>query len=71
MVPGARTSTNFLSVLVPCYNEEVIETIRARLSAVFQAEFGDRFEIIFIEDGSVDNKGTSSAKLLTENLMIR
>lgn len=43
-----------LSVVVPCYNEdEVLDTFWARTSGVL-AGITDRFEVIFIDDGSRD-----------------
>ncbi len=44
----------FVSVIVPCFNEElVIETTYQRLDAVMRGHFG-RYELLFINDGSRD-----------------
>ena len=65
-----------LSIVVPCYNEEkgLIELIR-RLIATAQAEVGGSFEIILVNDGSVDGSwsemlrlGERNPNLITVNL---
>jgi polyisoprenyl-phosphate glycosyltransferase len=43
------------SVIVPCLNEEeTIEAFYARLAPVLEAEFGQQWEIVFVDDGSTD-----------------
>lgn len=43
------------SAIVPCLDEEeTLELFYERVSPVLQAEFGDRWEIVFIDDGSTD-----------------
>lgn len=55
-----------LSVVVPCFNEEeVIEHTHARLTKVL-SESGDDFEIIYVDDGSLDR----TAELL-RNIQVR
>jgi len=47
--------TPLVSILVPCFNEEGnVEVLYARLKAVFEEIPGVRFEIIFIDNMSVD-----------------
>jgi dolichol-phosphate mannosyltransferase len=49
-----------LSVVVPCYNEiEVLPELHRRLTAVCQAQFGQDYEIVLVDDGSRD--GTRDA----------
>lgn len=44
----------FISVVVPCYNEqEVIRETHARLAAVLDA-MGARWEVVYVDDGSID-----------------
>jgi len=48
-------SPKFISIVVPCYNEEEsVEPFFDRLSAVIH-EMGIPFECIFVDDGSADN----------------
>jgi dolichol-phosphate mannosyltransferase len=50
-----RADSPFLSVVVPCVNEEqVVEETARRLVFVFEAA-GLGFELIFVDDGSVDS----------------
>ena len=52
--PGGRR--DFLSVVVPCYNEsEVIELFYRDVRPVLDALEGFEFELIFVDDGSVDD----------------
>jgi len=45
-----------LSVVVPCYNEaSVLEAAAERISAACKLNFGDNYEIIFVDDGSEDS----------------
>lgn len=49
------TAPDFLSVVVPCYNEaEVLDETIPQLTTALEAIPGIRFEIIFIDDGSRD-----------------
>lgn len=48
--------TPFLSIIVPCYNEEaVLPEIYARLTAVCAPYAAQGYEIIFVNDGSSDS----------------
>jgi polyisoprenyl-phosphate glycosyltransferase len=52
--PGAASGRALLSVVVPCFNEEVIlPTFHARLGAVLEGMDMDA-EIVYIDDGSSD-----------------
>lgn len=45
-----------LSVVVPCYNEEEgVHELHHRVSAVCQAQIGDEYEVVFVNDGSKDS----------------
>jgi dolichol-phosphate mannosyltransferase len=53
--PQIGTVKRDLSVVVPVYNEEAgLDALLARTLPVCQAEFGDNFEIILVDDGSSD-----------------
>lgn len=53
MMPSSETI--YLSVVIPCFNEEdCIAASHARLTAVCQKEAGDRYELVFVNDGSTD-----------------
>ncbi len=42
-------------VIIPCFNEqEVLNLTYARVSSVMEKNFGDNYELIFIDDGSKD-----------------
>jgi dolichol-phosphate mannosyltransferase len=44
-----------LSVVVPCYNEqEGVHELHRRVSAVCQAQIGDEYELVLVNDGSKD-----------------
>lgn len=44
-----------ISVIIPCFNEqEVLNLTYARVSSVMEKNFGDNYELIFIDDGSKD-----------------
>jgi len=52
-----------LSVIIPCYNEEPnIPEIYKRLSAACK-EFGDDYELVFVNDGSEDNSWYAITRL--------
>jgi glycosyltransferase involved in cell wall biosynthesis len=49
-------SAPFLSVVVPCYNEEAcLAELHGRLSAAARAAAGDSYEILLVNDGSRDS----------------
>lgn len=44
-----------LTIVVPCFNEEdVLEPLRQRLIAAAEAAVGNSFEVILVDDGSID-----------------
>ena len=46
----------FMSVIVPCYNEEtVLRHCHSRLTGVLENKYGNEFEILYIDDGSTDH----------------
>src|ERR1700745_481710 len=46
----------FLSMLVPCFNEEEVRReFDRQMTAAARAQFGQKFELIFVDDGSADN----------------
>ena len=60
----AHASSVLLSVVVPCYNEEPVigETHRRLVKALEEAIESERFEIVYVDDGSCDR----TARLLGE-----
>ena len=54
-MPHADSGLPLISVVVPCYNEEesIAETHR-RLGALAAGRLGERFEFVFVNDGSRD-----------------
>ncbi len=55
MVDGSKTSKVMFSVVVPLYNEEESLTELHRRLTLVLPSLADRFEIIFVDDGSTDN----------------
>jgi polyisoprenyl-phosphate glycosyltransferase len=52
--PEAQLSTT-LSVVIPCYNEEaVIHELYHRVTRACRSQVGDRYELVFVNDGSFD-----------------
>jgi dolichol-phosphate mannosyltransferase len=50
-----RQDSPRLSIVVPCYNEEVcLEVLYRRVSEAAQGAVGDQYEIVLIDDGSRD-----------------
>ena len=46
----------FLSIVVPCFNEqEVLREFHRQMTAAARALFGQKFELIFVDDGSTDD----------------
>ena len=51
-----RPKRMFLSIVVPCFNEEeVLRDFHRQMAAAARAQFGQKFELIFVDDGSADN----------------
>jgi glycosyltransferase involved in cell wall biosynthesis len=51
-----RPKRMFLSIVVPCFNEEeVLREFHRQMTAAAGAQFGQKFELIFVDDGSADN----------------
>jgi glycosyltransferase involved in cell wall biosynthesis len=54
--PSVRAARRQLSVVVPIYNEEAgIDELLRRTVPVCEAQFGDSYEIILVNDGSSDH----------------
>jgi glycosyltransferase involved in cell wall biosynthesis len=54
MMDDAQVSTS-LSVVIPCYNEEaVIPELYHRVTQACRCLVGDRYELVFVNDGSFD-----------------
>lgn len=61
----------YLSVVVPCYNEELsLPEMYRRLSAACHSVCKDDFEIIFINDGSKDETWGVMEKIAAESPMV-
>ncbi|MEA2926500.1 MAG: polyisoprenyl-phosphate glycosyltransferase [Alphaproteobacteria bacterium] len=51
-----RHERMFLSIVVPCCNEEVgLREFHRQMAASARAVFGEKFELILVDDGSTDN----------------
>ena len=51
-----RPGKMFLSIVVPCYNEEEgLREFHHQMTAAARALCGQRFELILVDDGSTDN----------------
>ena len=51
-----RPGKMFLSIVVPCYNEqEGLREFHHQMTAAARALCGQRFELILVDDGSTDN----------------
>jgi dolichol-phosphate mannosyltransferase len=60
------------SAIVPCFNEqEMIETFYARVAPVLEAEFGEHWEIVFVDDGSTDRTLALIAELRRRDERVR
>lgn len=54
--PIAEMNEEMISVVVPCYNEnDVIPEAQSRISRICRDTFQDRYEIIYVDDGSHDD----------------
>ena len=61
-----------LSLIVPCYNEEaVLRTTHERLTAVLRSLADLDFEIIYVDDGSVDQSRQILAELQSRDAHVR
>lgn len=62
----------FLSIVVPCYNErDVVRATCARLLAMARSALPNAFELIFIDDGSLDETFNILRELRDENDEVR
>ncbi len=53
-----------LSIVIPCYNEEAcLDELHRRVSAVAQAQAGDDYELVLINDGSKDSSWGAMQRL--------
>src|SRR5258705_13327756 len=51
-----RPGRKFLSIVVPCCNEEEgLREFHRQMTAAARARFGQKFELILVDDGSTDN----------------
>ena len=65
--PGAGSSAPYLSVVLPCYNEgQVIRETHRRVTAVCRG-VGKPYEIIVVNDGSIDNTWAELLRLTGED----
>jgi len=72
LVDETRVNAEWLSVVVPCYNEElVIEESVNRISSACALIFGDNYEIILVDDGSSDRTWPLIEDCVTANDRIR
>jgi len=61
----------FISIILPCFNEEKnIDEIYSRLVTVMQA-VGEKYELVFIDDGSTDNSLAKLADLCSVDSKVR
>jgi len=68
----ARPQQPMASAVVPCMDEEEsLEAFYERVSAILGAEFGDRWEIVFVDDGSTDRTGEIIAELNRRDPRVR
>jgi glycosyltransferase involved in cell wall biosynthesis len=65
MAPSVVRLKKLISIVIPAYNEEeVLDELRKRLSAVMDSKKGYDFEVIVVENGSADS---SLEKLIAMN----
>lgn len=69
---GAKPERPRASAIVPCLNEEeTLQTLYERVAPVLEAEFGDRWEIVFVDDGSTDRTLALVAELRERDERVR
>jgi glycosyltransferase involved in cell wall biosynthesis len=62
----------FMSVIVPCYNEEaVLRHCHSRLTRVLESNYDNEFEILYIDDGSSDHSVEILRSLHRDSLQTR
>ena len=62
---NAVTEKNFISIVVPVYNEEdTVRTLFDKIAAVMAQEKCATYEVVFIDDGSTDNSWQQIQELL-------
>jgi len=57
----------FLSLVVPCYNEEASITLFYEEAVKMRAQVNEQFEIIFVDDGSRDNTLNILRRLVSQD----
>ena len=66
--PAAAKSQLFLSIVVPCFNEqEGLAHLAERCRASATATFGENYEIILVDDGSTDGSWEVIRSLITRS----
>ena len=67
-----NTSEVRLSVVAPCHNEVTnLKALNERVSKACQEVVGNEFEIILVDDGSIDNTWAEISKLAVEHPYIK
>jgi glycosyltransferase involved in cell wall biosynthesis len=60
------------SVVVPCFNEEeTLEAFYARVAPVLETQFGEHWQIVFVDDGSTDRTLALIAELRQRDERVR
>ncbi len=71
-LPETTQTAPLLSVVIPCYNEaENLSPLLDRLLPVLKKSCGERFEILFVDDGSRDGSEETLDVISTKNPRIR
>jgi dolichol-phosphate mannosyltransferase len=69
---SVRPDQPMASAIVPCLDEEDnLEAFYAALVPVFEAQFGDRWEIVFVDDGSQDRTPQLIAEMHARDERVR
>lgn len=67
-MPSALGALRLLSVVVPCYNEcDALPELEKRLTPICEGVAGDSFEILLVDDGSLDGTWQTMQKLAVAN----